>query len=463
MATALGAREISGLLDSYTRFQNALKVAGLEGEQLAGVQERLFTLANRNGVALEAIGTLYGRAAQSADTLGASQEDLLKFTEAVSASLRITGTSTEEASGSLLQLGQALGSPRVQAEEFNSIVDTMRPLLVEAAKEIDGTGGSLDGLIRRLKDAQGPGVSNIELFEGITGAMERLREQADSTALTLEAGFTNVSSALTKYFGEADQANGVSLALGAAMQTLANNLDILIPALAVIATSMGVQMVGSAIAGTNAMFALQAAMAGAATTTEALGFAMAGLGRALPFLAITAVVGALGYMALESRRASAEVAALKTEADRTAEEADAMEARLRAAGIETDNLGASAQTARSDMVDLTGGMEGARQKAAELGAQAVQTAKQLKQMRLQEILPTGHRQRHRLDLRRGSGIGRLCLAGHDVPRQRGRKSRPGRGLPAGGLGRNHPARPDERACQRRDALGSGKRHRNRAP
>lgn len=386
LATALGAREISGLLDSYTRFQNALKVAGLEGETLAGVQERLFTLANRNGVALEAIGTLYGRAAQSADTLGASQEDLLKFTEAVSASLRITGTSTQEASGSLLQLGQALGSPRVQAEEFNSILDTMRPLLVEAAKEIDGTGGSLDGLIRRLKDAQGPGVSNIELFEGITGAMERLREQADSTALTLEAGFTNVSSALTKYFGEADQANGVSLALGAAMQTLADNLDILIPALAIIATSMGVQMVGSAIAGTNAMFALQAAMAGAATTTEALGFAMAGLGRALPFLAITAVVGALGYMALESRRASAEVAALKTEADRTAEEADAMEARLRAAGIETDNLGASAQTARSDMVDLTGGMEGARQKAAELGAQAVQTAKQLKQMRLQEIL-----------------------------------------------------------------------------
>ena len=115
LATALGAREISGLLDSYTRFQNALKVAGLEGETLAGVQERLFTLANRNGVALEAIGTLYGRAAQSADTLGASQEDLLKFTEAVSASLRITGTSTQEASGSLLQLGQALGSPRVQA------------------------------------------------------------------------------------------------------------------------------------------------------------------------------------------------------------------------------------------------------------------------------------------------------------------------------------------------------------
>lgn len=391
LAAAFTGRELIGLLDSFTRFENALKVAGLEGQNLANVQERLFEVANRNGVALEAVGTLYGRAAQSSRELGASQEDLLRFTEAVSASLRITGTSTEEASGALLQLGQALGSPRVQAEEFNSIIDTMRPLLVEAAKEIDGTGGSLAGLIQKLKDTSGPGVSNIELFNAIAAALERVRETSDKTALTLQAGFTNIASALTKYFGEADRANGVSLALGAALEAMADNIDILIPALAIIATAMGVKMVGAAIAGTSAMFALQAAMAGAATTTEALSFAMAGLSRTLPFLALTAVVGALGYMAVESRRATAEIAALDAEIESTKSEADAMEARLKAAGIETDNLGSAAQTARGDMLDLTGGMETARQKAAELGNQAVTTAKQLLQMRLQEVL--GERQR----------------------------------------------------------------------
>ena len=411
IAAAFTGRELVGLLDSFTRYENALKVAGLEGQNLATVQEQLFNVAQRNGVQLEAIGTLYGRAAQSADTLGASQAELLKFTEAVSASLRITGTSTQEASGSLLQLGQALGSPRVQAEEFNSIIDTMRPLLKEAAKEIDGTGGTLDGLIRKLKDAQGPGVSNIELFQGIVKALERLEETAGKTALTVSAGFTNLGSALTRYFGEADKANGVSAALGAAIQTLAHNVDLIIPSLAIVATALGanyavaagaatvanISLAASAVGAATSMtatgaaaFAMQARLAGAATTTEALSFAMAGLSRALPVLAITAIVGALGYMAIESKRASMEVAALDAEIESTGAEADAMEARLQAAGIETDNLGSAAQTARGDMVDLTGGMEGARQKAAELGNQAVQTAKQLAQMRLQEIL--GERQ-----------------------------------------------------------------------
>lgn len=411
IAAAFTGRELVGLLDSFTRYENALKVAGLEGQNLAAVQEELFNVAQRNGVQLEAIGTLYGRAAQSADTLGASQAELLKFTEAVSASLRITGTTTQEASGSLLQLGQALGSPRVQAEEFNSIIDTMRPLLKEAAKEIDGTGGELDGLIRKLKDAKGPGVSNIELFQGIVKALDRLEETAGKTALTVSAGMTNLGSALTRYFGEADKANGVSAALGAAIQTLADNIDLIVPSLAIVATALGanyavaagaataanISLAASAAGAATSMtatgaaaFAMQARLAGAATTTEALSFAMAGLSRALPVLAITAVVGALGYMAVESKRASMEVAALDAEIASTGAEADAMEARLNAAGIETDNLGVAAQVARSDMNDLTGSMEGARQKAAELGNQAVQTAKQLAQMRLQEIL--GERQ-----------------------------------------------------------------------
>lgn len=146
LAAGVSVREIAKMADSYTRFSNQLKVAGLEGENLASVQGKLFQVAQRNGVELEAVGTLYSRAAQNQKELGASTNDLISLTRAVSASLKISGTSTEEASGSLLQLGQALGSPRIQAEEFNSLLDTMQPLLRGASKYIDGTGGSLAGL-----------------------------------------------------------------------------------------------------------------------------------------------------------------------------------------------------------------------------------------------------------------------------------------------------------------------------
>lgn len=375
LATAFTGRELVQMLDSFTRYQNALKVAGLQGDELASVQEKLFETAQRNGVAIEAVGTLYGRAAQSSKELGASTQDLLQFTNAVSASLRITGTSTEEASGALLQLGQALGSPRVQAEEFNSLIDTMRPLLVEAAKNIDGTGGSLAGLIAKLKDTKGPGLSNVELFRGITAAMAVLEKTAGQTALTLSARFTTLSNALTTYFGEADKANGVSVALGSAIQALADNLDVIIPSLAIIATAIGSKYVlaaGAAIAANTSLaasatgaatemgllgastFALQARMAGAATTAEALSFAMAGLGRTIPFLAVTALVTGLGYMAVESSNAKAAAANLTASIDGQAASFADVIAKQQRAAAETGNLSAEQTAAITSTANLTG-------------------------------------------------------------------------------------------------------------
>lgn len=110
LAAAFSVQQIQQMADGYTRFTNQLRVAGLEGENLARGQEDLFQIAQKYGVELEAVGTLYSRAAQSATELRASQGDLLAVTEAVSASLKISGTSATEAQGALLQLSQALGS-----------------------------------------------------------------------------------------------------------------------------------------------------------------------------------------------------------------------------------------------------------------------------------------------------------------------------------------------------------------
>lgn len=235
LAGALSARQVIAMADSYTRFTNQLRVAGLEGESLASVQQRLFAVAQQNGVQLEAIGTLYSRAAQNQKELGASTTDLIGLTRAVAASLKISGTSTQEASGALLQLGQALGSPRIQAEEFNSLLDTMQPLLREASKYIDGTGNSLSGLTRKIKDTKGEGVSNVQLFQAITKALGDLEKRAAGADLTISAAFTNLTSALTRYIGEADRANGASAMLAQAMQTLGNNIDTIADALGVIA------------------------------------------------------------------------------------------------------------------------------------------------------------------------------------------------------------------------------------
>ena len=270
LAAGFSAQQVSSMVDSYTRFTNQLRVAGLEGQNLADTQSRLFTVAQRNGTELEAIGTLYSRAAQNQKELGASTADLINLTRAVSASLRISGTSTQEASGALLQLGQALGSPRIQAEEFNSLLDTMQPLLREASKYIDGTGNSLSGLTRKIKDTSGAGVSNIEFFQAINKAMAQLEETASSSTLTISAAFTSLDNAITRYVGSAASANGATGAVTDAIGLLADNIDTAAEALAVIATVLGVKYAASMGAAAAATLAKSAADVRATLTAEAL-------------------------------------------------------------------------------------------------------------------------------------------------------------------------------------------------
>lgn len=280
-ATAFSVREAVGLIDTYTRLQNSLKVAGLEGQALAEVQERLFAVAQKNGVELEAVGQIYSRAAQNQKELGASTSDLIALTSAVSASLRISGTSTAEASGALLQLGQALGSPRIQAEEFNSLLDTMQPLLREAAKNIEGTGGTLAGLTQRIKDTNGPGVSNVELFRAITAALADLEKQAAASQSTIGAAFTTLNNALTTYVGQAAEANGVTNALVEGIKLLAENLDDIIPALALIAgIGLGRLAIG-AVAGSRALQVLAAYASIGTTNLAGTALAAQGAGAAL--------------------------------------------------------------------------------------------------------------------------------------------------------------------------------------
>ena len=318
LAAGFSGRELVGLIDSYTRLQNSLKVTGLEGERLAEVQQRLFDVAQQNGVELEAVGQLYSRAAQNQKELGASTSDLIGLTSAVAASLRISGTSTQEASGALLQLGQALGSPRIQAEEFNSLLDTMQPLLREAAKNIEGTGGTLAGLTQRIKDTNGPGVSNVELFRAITAALADLEKQAASSQITIGGAFTKLSNALTTYVGEAAKANGVTGALATGIEKLADNLDTIIPALATIATVLGVRFVAAGIAGGNALRVLSAYASIATTSLAGTALAARGAGAALLTAfggpvgaAITAVTLGIGLVVTQmnlGRQASGEYA-----------------------------------------------------------------------------------------------------------------------------------------------------------
>ncbi len=209
------------LIDSATRIKNALKVAGLSGEELTRVYERLFESAQRNGAPIEALVTLYGRAAQQQKELGVSTEQLLQFTDNVSVALRVVGTDATQASGALLQLGQALGSGTVHAEEFNSILEGVPTIAQAAALGIKEANGSVAALKQLVVDGK---LSSKAFFDGFSAGAETLAERARSSESTISSGFVRLQNVLVDVATRFDDSTHAS-------RILANMInDRLIPA-----------------------------------------------------------------------------------------------------------------------------------------------------------------------------------------------------------------------------------------
>ena len=218
LAAAFSVQQIGKFIDSATRIQNALRIAGLSGAELTKVYEALYAAAQKNGVPVEALATLYGRASQAQKELGASTEDLISFSSNVALALRVAGTDAQTASGALLQLGQALGSGRVAAEEFNSVLEGAPTIVKAVAAGLKEAGGSVSALKALIVDGK---VSSEAFFRAFESGAPILEKMAQGSTLTLAQQFTQLQNVLTDAVGKFDAATGASGKLGTELRELA--------------------------------------------------------------------------------------------------------------------------------------------------------------------------------------------------------------------------------------------------
>ncbi|HWM82944.1 MAG TPA: tape measure protein [Pseudolabrys sp.] len=218
LAGAFSIREAQRLIDSATRIDNALKVAGLSGEELSKVYDGLFRSAQKNAAPLEALVTLYGRAAMVQKDLGVSTEELLRFTDNISTALRVSGRSAQESSGALLQLSQALGSGVVRAQEFNSMLEGALPIVQAAAAGIEEAGGSVSKLRQLVNDGK---VSSAAFFRGFEAGAVLLNTQVAGASLTVAQGFERLQNAAVDAAKRINETTGASRSATDILDTLA--------------------------------------------------------------------------------------------------------------------------------------------------------------------------------------------------------------------------------------------------
>lgn len=254
VAGAFSVREVTQMADAFTALENRLKVAGLAGADLAGVQNQLFQVASRNGVEIGALGELYGRLALATGELGVSQSDLMRFTEGVSAALRVQGTSSAAASGSLMQLAQAMSAGTVRAEELNSIMEGT-PIIAQAAAQ--GMGVSVGQLRQQVLAGT---VTSQAFFQALMRGFPEIEKQAEGATLTIGQSLTGLRNELIRVVGQTDDTLGASERMSAAITGLAENIDHIIPILAGLAAAWGVGYVASVVAAGTATATLNKAL-----------------------------------------------------------------------------------------------------------------------------------------------------------------------------------------------------------
>lgn len=218
-AIAGGIRGAQTLIDTSTQIQNALKVAGLEGENLTKVYDRLFASAQKNAAPLETLVTLYGRAALVQKELGVSQEEMLNFTDKVAMALRVAGTDAQSASGALLQLSQALGSGVVRAEEFNSILEGALPIAQAAAAGLKEAGGSVARLRQLVVDGK---VSSEAFFRAFEAGSVILEQKVAGAEMTASQHLVRLRNVLIDAAGDFNKGSGAAEAFGKMLSDIAD-------------------------------------------------------------------------------------------------------------------------------------------------------------------------------------------------------------------------------------------------
>lgn len=197
-ATVAAIKGIAAQADAYNLMNARLKLATSSQQEFTTAQTELARIAQATQSPVESLVTLYGRISRPLKEAGRSQADILKVTEAVATSFRVSGATAEEAQNGVIQFAQALGSGALRGDEFNSVAD-QAPRLMQALAD------SLGVPTTALREMAGQGLLTADVVaDGLTSQLEALRKEAETLPETVGGAMTATADKFDKAIGQAD-------------------------------------------------------------------------------------------------------------------------------------------------------------------------------------------------------------------------------------------------------------------
>ena len=303
-ATAVAAvlKGTANLADAYTNLQNQAKIYTGSAEEAARATQFVIDTAADARVGLADLTKVYAASSRAAKDFGASSAEVEALTETIAKSAATANAGPQALAGALNQLAQALPAARVEAEEFNSVIDGAFGVAQAAANGIDEAAGSVSKLQNLVRDGQ---VSGSQLFRALLSQLPEVRKQFEDVTPTIAGSFETLRTRLIEFIGGADDAAKATENISKFILGVANNVELLGDASRVFVGEMakiaGAAAPIAAIAG--AVLAINAAFRAYATLSAAVAIANTGTAASttVAAAAVTGFTGALGRLIAVSR------------------------------------------------------------------------------------------------------------------------------------------------------------------
>ena len=241
LSAVMAASTVIKYADAWTTVSNKLVNTVKDHESLAQVQDRVFAIAQESRSSLEATATLYGRLSSATAEYIKEGETIGGMVETIAKAMSVSGATTAEMEGSLVQLSQAFGAGALRGEEFNSVNEAAPRLMQALADSLGVARGQLKSMA-----AEGQLTTEVlyNAWNGQSKAAAQIQSEFEKMSVTAGAKIAQAQNNLTKWIGENQTAISVTKNYGDAAVGLSNNLDTLADAGTALAAVMGARLAG---------------------------------------------------------------------------------------------------------------------------------------------------------------------------------------------------------------------------
>ncbi len=216
VATALKALRMA---DDWKQLQQRIRLATKETGDYNKVSRELYAIAQQNGAAMADTVATFQRLSLARQELDATNDEIVKVTNAVQQLGIMSGASTQGMQAGMLQFAQAMSAGTVRAEEMNSILENMPAVADRIARGMGMTVGELRAAVLEGN------VLSRDVFDALLSQTTDIAAEMEGFPVTMDRAWTIAVDSSARFLSNLKEVSAVGALVTQSLEGWAEMLN----------------------------------------------------------------------------------------------------------------------------------------------------------------------------------------------------------------------------------------------